>query len=77
MHHKEAKDGLGDPELLADIQRAVDDANSTVSRAESIRRFTVLPVQFTEESGHLTPSMKLKRSVVAVDFAREIEALYA
>jgi long-chain acyl-CoA synthetase len=77
MHRRTGTGGLDDPELLADIQRAVDDANSTVSRAESIRRFTVLPVQFTEDSGHLTPSMKLKRGAVTADFAKEIEALYA
>ncbi|MFH8403216.1 AMP-dependent synthetase/ligase [Streptomyces sp. NPDC018019] len=65
-----------DEVLLADIQDAVDDANKLVSRAESIRRFTVLPVDFTEEGGHLTPSMKLKRSAVARDFAKEIEELY-
>lgn len=45
-----------DETLLADLQRAVDDANELVSRAESIRRFAVLPVDFTEETGHLTPS---------------------
>ncbi|MEU5028227.1 AMP-dependent synthetase/ligase [Streptomyces milbemycinicus] len=63
--------------LLAEVKRAVDDANELVSRAESIRRFAVLPVSFTEESGHLTPSLKLRRAVVARDFAEEIEALYA
>ena len=68
---------LDDPELLAILQRAVDEANKLVSRPESIRRFAVLPVDFTEEAGHLTPSMKLKREVVARDFARQIEALYA
>ena len=66
-----------DPDLLADIQVAVDDANKAVSRAESIRRFKVLPVDFTEDGGHLTPSLKIKRSVVVKDFAAEIEALYA
>ncbi|MCX5398895.1 long-chain fatty acid--CoA ligase [Streptomyces sp. NBC_00102] len=65
-----------DPELRETIQHAVDEANSSVSRAESIRKFTVLPVDFTEESGHLTPSLKLKRDVVARDFAAEIEELY-
>ena len=68
---------IGNPELTAEIQRAVDEANKAVSRAESIRRFRVLPVDFTEESGHLTPSLKVKRSVVAKDFAAEIDALYA
>ncbi|GAA2412627.1 AMP-dependent synthetase/ligase [Streptomyces glaucosporus] len=68
---------LADPELLAAVQQAVDDGNAAVSRAESVRKFRILPTQFTEESGHLTPSLKLKRNVVAKDFAQEIEALYA
>ncbi|GAA3056667.1 hypothetical protein GCM10020000_43960 [Streptomyces olivoverticillatus] len=65
-----------DDRLLAELQRAVDEVNRTVSRAESIRRFVVVPGAFTEESGHLTPSMKLKRDVVARDFAKEIAGLY-
>ncbi|MCH6159826.1 AMP-dependent synthetase/ligase [Streptomyces marispadix] len=68
---------LGDEELLAELQRAVDGGNALVSRAESVRKFRVLSTQFTEESGHITPSLKLKRGVVAKDFADEIEALYA
>ncbi|WP_328554106.1 AMP-dependent synthetase/ligase [Streptomyces sp. NBC_00358] len=68
---------MDDPELLAILQRAVDEANKLVSRPESIRRFTVLPVDFTEEAGHLTPSMKLRRAAIEKDFSREIEALYA
>ena len=66
-----------DPDLLADIQSAVDDANKAVSRAESIRRFRVLAVDFTEDSGHLTPSLKIRRSIVLKDFAAEIDALYS
>ncbi len=65
-----------DPELLATIQGAVDDGNAAVSKAESVRKFRILGSQFTEESGHLTPSLKLKRNVVAKDFADEIEAIY-
>ncbi|WP_438487331.1 AMP-dependent synthetase/ligase [Streptomyces sp. S186] len=65
-----------DERLLADLQHAVDDANKLVSRAESIRRFAVLPAEFTEQSGHLTPSLKLRRAAVARDFAREIAHLY-
>jgi long-chain acyl-CoA synthetase len=65
-----------DPELTADIQRAVDDANKAVSRAESIRRFRVLPSDFTEANGYLTPSLKVRRNVVTKDFADDIEALY-
>lgn len=59
-----------------EIQRAVDDANTAVSKAESIRKFEILAVDFTEESGHLTPSLKLKRNVVMHDFADEVAALY-
>jgi long-chain acyl-CoA synthetase len=65
-----------DEELLAVLQRAVDEANRLVSRPESIRKFTVLTVDFTEESGHLTPSLKLKRAAIAKDFGAEIEELY-
>ncbi|MFG2499363.1 AMP-dependent synthetase/ligase [Streptomyces sp. NPDC048441] len=65
-----------DVELLAEIQSAIDDGNAAVSKAESVRKFRVLASQFTEESGHLTPSLKLKRNVVAKDYADEIEAIY-
>ncbi|MEU6349806.1 AMP-binding protein [Streptomyces sp. NPDC047072] len=67
---------LDDDELRAVLQRAVDEVNKLVSRPESIRRFTVLPVDFTEENGHLTPSMKLKRDVVAEEFGGWIDAMY-
>lgn len=65
-----------DEELRAELQRAVDEANRLVSRAESIRRFAVLPREFTEAGGHLTPSLKLKRARIARDFEREIDDLY-
>ena len=63
--------------VLAEIQRAVDEANASVSRAESIRRFTVLEDDFTEDNGYLTPSLKLKRTIVLRDYHDEVEALYA
>ncbi|MFJ6936036.1 AMP-dependent synthetase/ligase [Streptomyces sp. NPDC101132] len=65
-----------DADLIAAVQKAVDDGNAAVSKAESVRKFRILPSQFTEESGHITPSLKLKRNVVAKDFADEIEAIY-
>lgn len=65
-----------DETVLAELQRAVDEANTAVSKAESIRKFAVLEADFTEESGHLTPSLKLKRNVVMRDFADEVDALY-
>jgi len=66
-----------DPDLLAEIQAAVDDANSAVSRAESIRRFRVLDGDFTLEQGHLSNKLGIRRSVVAKEFAADIEALYS
>ncbi|MEU6004072.1 AMP-dependent synthetase/ligase [Streptomyces sp. NPDC047197] len=69
-------DLVDDVDLRETLQRAVDEANKLVSRAESIRRFAVLPVDFTEDSGHLTPSLKLKRDAIERDFAAEIEGLY-
>jgi long-chain acyl-CoA synthetase len=66
-----------DPDLLAEIQSAVDDANKAVSRAESIRRFRVLDVDFTQEQGHLSNKLGIRRAVLAKEFAADIEALYA
>jgi long-chain acyl-CoA synthetase len=66
----------GDGDLLANLQQAVDEANRMVSRAESIRRFAVLPQDFTEEGGHLTPSLKLKRAAIVRDYEWEIAKLY-
>ncbi len=72
-----AADLASDPRLIAEIQRAVDEANKAVSRAESIRTFRILGTDFTEASGQLTPSLKVRRDVVAKDFAADIEALYS
>jgi long-chain acyl-CoA synthetase len=66
-----------DPTLLAVIQTAVDEANKAVSRAESIRKFTVLSVDFTIPGGQLTAKLSVKRHVVAQQFAREIDELFA
>jgi long-chain acyl-CoA synthetase len=65
-----------DPALRAELQRAVDHANRAVSRAEAIRRFTVLPGDWTEERGQLTPSLKVRRDAVMRDLRAEIDALY-
>ena len=62
--------------VLAEIQGAVDEANKAVSKAESIRKFSVLSEDFTEDNGTLTPSMKLKRNIIMRDFEDEVEALY-
>ena len=64
------------PKVLEEVQRAVDHGNSHVSRAESIRKFVVLPTEFTESSGHLTPKLSIKRENILRDYANEIEKLY-
>jgi long-chain acyl-CoA synthetase len=65
-----------DADLHAEISAAVDDANKAVSKAESVRQFRILSSDFTEESGELTPTLKLKRAVIAEKRSAEIEAVY-
>ena len=73
----EAYDGkLESPELRVEVQKAVDDANSLVSKAESIRKFQIMPEDWTEENGYLTPSFKVKRNVIMRDYHDVIEALF-
>lgn len=62
--------------VRASIQDAVDEANLLVSKAEAIRSFVVLDADFTVESGHLTPSLKLKRAAVVRDYAEHINRIY-
>lgn len=78
QHGTSAKpaDLLEHPALLAELQEAVDEANKAVSKAEAIRKFAVLPSDWTEEAGHVTPSLKLKRAVVMREFRDDVEALY-
>ena len=66
-----------DAEIRAELQKVVDRANESVSRAESIRSFVVIDSDFTEENGYLTPSLKLKRNVVVKDLAPIIEKIYS
>jgi long-chain acyl-CoA synthetase len=72
-----AEDLRDDPELLAELDAAVKEANRAVSQAEAIKKFRVLAADFTEDNGMLTPSLKLKRSVVMKEFDSEVEGLYA
>jgi len=65
-----------DPDLIAVIQTAVDEANKAVSKAESIRKFSILPVDFTIAGGQLTAKLSLKRHIIAEQFAAEITALF-
>lgn len=80
-HHRKdpaasVADLANDPDLTAEVDRAVKEANQAVSAAEAIRKFRILRVDFTEDTGELTPTMKVKRKVVAEKFAEEIEAIY-
>jgi long-chain acyl-CoA synthetase len=70
-------DLVNDPDLRAEIDLAIKEANQAVSKAEAIRKFRILPVDFTEATGELTPTLKLKRKVIAEKFAADIEALYS
>lgn len=63
-------------EVIAEVQRAIDHANSAVSRAESIRKFDILDGDFTQENGYLTPSIKLRRGRVLADMTEKVESLY-
>ncbi len=65
-----------DEALRAEIQSAVDDANKAVSKAESVRKFTILTEDWTESGGQLTPSLKLKRNVVHKEREADIASLY-
>ncbi|MEU1526061.1 long-chain fatty acid--CoA ligase [Nocardia rhamnosiphila] len=70
-------DLAADPDLLGAIQTAVDDGNRAVSRAEAVRKFRMLPTEFTEANGYVTPSLKLKRNIVLREFATEVDAMYS
>ena len=65
------------PDLVAAVQAAVDDANKAVSRAESIRRFRILDVDFTQEKGQLSAKLGIRRTVIMKDFAGDVEALFS
>lgn len=65
------------PQVLEVIAALVEKANASVSRAEAIKEFRIVPTDFTEESGHLTPSLKIKRSQVLKDFDSVVEEIYA
>src|SRR5690606_28839359 len=63
--------------VLAEVQRAVDEANANVSRAESIRKFHIITADFSEASVHLTPKLSIKRHEIMKDFAADVDAMYA
>ncbi|GGJ16550.1 AMP-dependent synthetase/ligase [Paenarthrobacter histidinolovorans] len=71
------EEAVHDDRVTAAVQSAVDEANKLVSAAESIRKFAYITADLSVESGHLTPSLKLKRAAVVGDFASTVEKLYA
>jgi long-chain acyl-CoA synthetase len=71
------QDLADDEELHSALQEAVDEANKAVSRAEQVREFRVVPDDLTVEDGELTPTMKVKREVVADKYRELIEDIYA
>jgi len=62
--------------VLAEIERGVAEANSHLARVEQVRRFRVLPNEWTAETGELTPTLKRRRRVIADRYAEEIDQLY-
>ncbi len=72
----EATGKHSDPTVLAEIQQAIDAGNAHLARVEQVKKFTVLPTAFSTESGEYTPTMKLRRSVIAKKYAVQIDAMY-
>ena len=73
---KDLKEASENPVIKSEVQSAVDKANKSVSRAESIRKFVILPEDFTPENGMLTVSLKVRRKEVVSHFKDTIEAIY-
>ncbi len=71
------EDAARDPDVLASLDRAVERTNQAVSRAESIRKYRILPTDLTIANGYLTPKLSVRRAEVLKDFAQEIDALYS
>ena len=71
------QDAINNPVVIAEVTRAIEGVNSKFSTAESIRKFALLPKDLTEKSGHLTPSLKIKRSVVLDDYSYLVDDIYA
>jgi long-chain acyl-CoA synthetase len=77
QHGLSPEEVVGSEQMRAEVQKAVDAANAKVGRVEQIKKFKILPADLAQETGELTPTLKVKRNVVADKFAAEIEALYA
>src|SRR5207253_7600240 len=73
----EAVERARDPTFIEYVSREIEKVNGQLARYETIKKFKVLPAQFSIESGELTPTLKLKRKVVAEKYAREIDELFS
>jgi long-chain acyl-CoA synthetase len=71
------EDLVNDERVIGLIEHAVDAVNKRVGSWEAIKYFTLLPRAFTEEAGEITPTLKIKRKVVAQKYATQIESMYA
>jgi len=58
------------------LQKQVDEVNSTLARVQSIKKFIILPEEFTVEGGELTPTMKMKRRIINEKYEKEIKSMY-
>ena len=70
------EDLIDDPDLATSVQTAIDEANKAASRSESIRTLRILPHDLTIENGALTPTLKVKRSVVLEEYADVVDEIY-
>jgi long-chain acyl-CoA synthetase len=77
QHRLDPAEVPGSEAMRAEVQRAVDEVNARVGRVEQIKRFAILPADLSQEAGELTPTLKVKRGVVAERYAADVERLYA
>ena len=71
------REAAEDDAVQAEVAKAVEQMNRTVSRAEGVKKFTILPIELSEENGYLSAKQSVKRHLINKDFAAEIDALYA
>ena len=68
---------IKNPKIIALVQKTIDDVNKQLASFETIKKFVILPVDFTIEAGELTPSLKVKRSFVNKRYRSELDSMYS